>query len=158
MTQAADSLMAVFGYKRVKPRKLKRSKLPTLITKADGLASEYIRRKHADPSGYVTCISCPKVLHWKEAHCAHFIGRAAKGTRWLEENLHVACPSCNVYRKELHMREYTLAMADMYGRDFIENLKVIGKQVLSASQVRELAEAAIEYYGAQLKEKCNEET
>ncbi len=132
--------------------KPKRPSLPSLIAKADKITSEYIRRKWADASGNVVCISCAKVLHWKDAHCAHFIERAAKATRWMEENLRPACPSCNVYRKEFHSREYTLAMIDCYGREGVEELKSEARQVLSASQVRMLAEEAIVEFGLRLKD------
>jgi hypothetical protein len=125
-------------------RKVKPS-LPALQAKADKAMSTYIRLKYADHAGMVTCVSCGKVLPWQDAHCAHYIGRAAKATRWLEENLHPACPGCNVYRKEFHMREYTLFMIDTYGRDFLDQLKELGRKVLTGSQVRELAEEAISY-------------
>lgn len=130
-----------------------KAKLPTLIAKADKLASQYIRQKYADHAGNVTCISCDAILHWKDAHCAHYIERAKKPTRWLEENLHPACPSCNVYRKEFHMREYTLKMIDTYGRDFLDEIKSLARKSLSASEVRNLADEAIEYYGTKLKEQ-----
>ncbi len=132
--------------------KPKRPSLPSLITKADTVTSQYIRQKYADHAGNVTCISCPTVLPWKEAHCAHFIERGKKATRWLEENLHPACPSCNFYRKEIHMREYTLAMIDLYGREALDHLRRAGALVLPASQVRQLAEEAIKYATAKLKE------
>lgn len=135
-----------------KPKKPKRPSLPSLITKADTVTSLYIRQKHADHAGMVQCISCPTVQHWKSLHCAHFIERGKKATRWVEENLHPACPSCNVYRKEMHLREYTLAMIDLYGREKIDELREQSKQVLSGSQVRQLAEEAIEYYTNALKE------
>lgn len=125
---------------------VKKPSLPTLTRKADEITSQYIRQKYADHAGNVTCVTCGKVLPWKEAHCAHYIERAAKGTRWLEENLHPACPSCNVYRKEFHKREYTLFLIDMYGREKIDELKQLGRQVMSASQVRQMAEEAISYY------------
>ena len=131
--------------------KIKRPSLPSLITKADNLASKYIRQKFADSSGNVTCITCGKVDHYKNMHAAHYIERAAKNTRWLEENLHPACPSCNVYRKEFHKREYTLYLSDMYGREKIDELKTLGRQVLSGSQVRQLAEEAIAYFSDQLQ-------
>ena len=131
-------------------KKPKRPSLPSLITKADNLASKYIRQKFADSNGNVTCITCGKVDHYKSMHCAHYIERAAKNTRWLEENLHPACPSCNVYRKEFHKREYTLYLIDMYGREKIDELKAEARKVLSGSQVRQLAEDAIAYYTAAL--------
>jgi hypothetical protein len=64
----------------------------------------------------------------------------------MEENLAPACPSCNVYRKELHQREFTLFQLDRYGREGIEEIKAEGRKVLSGSQVRQLAEEAIAHY------------
>ena len=135
------------------PAKPKKPKISTLITKADNLASHYIRQKYADHAGNVTCITCAKVLPWKDAHCAHYIERAAKKTRWMEENLHPACPSCNVFRKEFHKREYTLYMVDTYGRQFLDELKVIIKEVCASSEVRQLADEAISHYSAMIKER-----
>jgi len=133
------------------PKKAKKAKLSTLVDKADKLASQYIRQKYADHNGNVTCISCEKVLPWKEAHCAHFIVRGKKATRWMEENLRPACCSCNSYRKEFHMMEYTLKMTDFYGRDFVNELRELAKKDLSPSEVRNLAEEAIEYYSKEIK-------
>ena len=128
-----------------------KSKLTSLIAKADKLASQYVRQKYADHTGMVKCVSCDTVLSWKDAHNAHYIERSKKPTRWLEENLHPACPSCNVYRKEHHMRGYTLFMIDTYGRDFVNELNVLSRKSLSPSEVRNLAEEAIEYYSKGLK-------
>ena len=133
-------------------KKPKKSSLPSLIRKADTLTSEYIRRKYADSTGHLKCVTCGQVLHWKDAHCAHYIERATKATRWLEENLHPACPSCNVFRKEFHKREYTLFIIDMYGREKIDEFKALARKVLTASQVRALAEEAIAYYSGELIE------
>lgn len=136
------------------PKKKKRPKqtpLPTLIAKADKITSQYIRRKHADENGMVKCVSCETVLHWKDAHCAHFIERGKKATRWIEENLWPACPSCNVYRKEHHMRAYTLHMIDWYGREKVDELNDLAKSVLPGPMVRCLAEDAIHCYSEALK-------
>ena len=103
----------------------KRASLPSLIRKADEIASQFVRQKYADEDGFVKCVSCGAALHWKDAHCAHFIDRAKKITRWLEENLHPACCSCNSFRKEFHMREYTLFMNDFYGRPFVDELRAV---------------------------------
>jgi len=134
--------------KKTKP---KRQKLSTLVDKADKLASQYIRQKYADHAGYVTCISCDTVLHWKDAHCAHFIERGKKLTRWLEENLHPACCGCNTFNKEFHMREYTIKMIDLHGREFVDELMAMGRKSTSPAEVRTLAEEAIEYYSQALE-------
>ena len=136
--------------------KAKYPSLPSLIRKADEVTSQYIRYKYADSNGYVRCVTCGKVLHWKESHCAHYIERAAKATRWLEENLHPACPSCNVFRKEFHKREYTLFIIDFYGREKVDELKRLARQILSPSNVRALAEQAIEFFGIGLKQLIKE--
>ena len=132
--------------------KVKRPSLPALIRKADTVTSQYIRYKYADGNGFVRCVTCGQVLPWKDAHCAHYVERSAKATRWLEENLHPACPSCNVFRKEFHKREYTLFIIDTYGREKINEFKRLAAQSLSPSQVRQLAEEAIEYYSTAIKQ------
>ncbi len=133
-------------------KKIKRPSLPSLIAKADNLASKYIRQKFADSNGNVTCITCGKVLHWKESHCAHFIGRNSKILRWREENLKPACPRCNSFQPEFHAREYVLYMIDAHGREFVDELRREAKAVLSAGQVRQLAEEAIAYYSKGLEQ------
>lgn len=136
-------------------RKPKKQPLPALIRKADAITSQFIRIKFANKDGNVKCVSCPTVLHWKDAHCAHYVGRASKLTRWMEENLQCACPSCNVYRKEHHMREFTFYMLDFYGREFVDELRELEKKVLCADHVRRLAEDAIKDYSQRLKELEN---
>jgi len=126
--------------------------LPSLKTKADTITSQYIRQKYADHAGNVKCCTCQTVKHWKEMHCAHYVERGKTAVRWEEENLHPACPSCNVYRKEYHKREYTLYMIDMYGREKIDELNKEGRRVLKASEVRQLAEEAIDYYTRSIKD------
>ncbi len=142
-----------------KPRKTtvknKRASLSSLIRKADTITSQYIRQKYADSAGIVKCVTCDTKLHWSQSHCAHFMERANKATRWLEENLHPACPSCNVFRKEYHKREYTLYIIDMYGREKIDEFKSLTSEILNSSKVRFLAEEAIKYYSEQLKELRN---
>ena len=130
---------------------MKRLSLPALKRKADTITSLYIRQKFADDSGSVRCCTCPTVKHWKEMHCAHYVERTKTATRWLEENLRPACPSCNVYRKEHHKREFTLVMLDAYGRDFVDELNRISRKVCKPSEVRELAEQDIAYYSEQVK-------
>lgn len=142
-------MMVAIPKKKPKPKK---PSLPSLITKADNLTSRYIRQKYADENGMVKCVSCPTILHWKDAHNAHWIGRAAKAVRWDERNLAPSCPACNVYRPEMHQREYTLFQLDRWGRAGIEEIKAESRKVLRGSEVRMLAEEAIEYYSNALKE------
>ena len=97
--------------------------------RADTAMSRYIRTKYAS-NGMVRCITCGVIKPITEMHCAHFISRKHEATRFLEENCHPACPSCNTFHQEEHMRRYTLFMLDTYGRDFIDQLDTKSKEII----------------------------
>lgn len=136
-----------------KPKKLvrkairpKKPSLSTLQAKADNAMSIYIRLKHSDHAGYVTCVSCGKVLQWKEVDCGHFIPKSrGASVRYIEENCAPECRGCNRF-SESHMIGYTLYMIDTYGREKIEELEQEARKVLSPIQKRQLAEEAFVYY------------
>ena len=134
-----------------KKPKIKTPKLSTLVDKADKVCSIYIRMKYSDHAGYIECCTCKKPIRWQDAHCAHYIERGKYRTRWREENLHPACPGCNVFNKEFHKREYSFYMLDMYGRDLVEELKADAKRLISPSEKRQLALEAITYYQEAVK-------
>ena len=69
-----------------------------LITKLDTIFSEYIRLRNANPNGFVECVTCGKVDHWKHMDCGHFMSRKHLSTRWHEDNCQVQCKACNVFR------------------------------------------------------------
>lgn len=131
--------------------KIKTPKLSTIVTKADTVCSIYIRMKYADHTGAITCITCGKYLPWKEAHNAHYVERKFVNTRWHEMNLAPACAGCNMFNKEFHKRQYTFYMLDKYGREAVEELKELGRKVVSPTQKRFLAEDAISYYTEAIK-------
>ena len=57
-------------------------KKPNLKAKLDRIFSEYIRLRDANPQGYTVCISCGKIVPWKESDCGHFINRSHMATRF----------------------------------------------------------------------------
>lgn len=61
----------------------------------DKLFSDYIRKKSIVNAGMVECITCHKLVHWKEADAGHFIPRGNLRTRWDERNVHCQCRECN---------------------------------------------------------------
>lgn len=81
-----------------------------LIEDLDAVVSRYIRLKYANEAGLVSCYTCGTVKHFTKMQCAHYIGRAAMATRFLESNLRCCCPYCNenlngnleVYRENLN--------------------------------------------------------
>lgn len=68
------------------------------MKKADSYFSQYIRQRDSDEYGYGECITCRKRLHWKQAHCGHFVPRGKQSTRYDERNTNLQCASCNTYR------------------------------------------------------------
>jgi 5-methylcytosine-specific restriction endonuclease McrA len=134
--------------KSTKPR---RPKLSTLQDKADKLMSLYIRQKYAY-NGMVKCVSCGKLMPWKESDCGHFVPKSrGAAVRYVEENVHPECQSCNRF-DEGHLIDYTRFMIYLYGHEKIDELKSEARKTLSPTQKRKLVEEAIEYYGARLKE------
>lgn len=122
-----------------------------LKAKAWKLCSLYIRQKHADANGYVKCVSCDKVIHWKEADCAHFLPKSrASALYFTEENLAPACVACNRFSVEMHKIGFTKYMIDMYGRDFVDELERRSRNIKRwrKSELEEL----VEYFQGKLKE------
>ncbi len=59
--------------------------------------SLYIRQLYSDENGYGNCYTCGKHVHYKEAHCGHFISRNILITRWAENNCRLQCVGCNIF-------------------------------------------------------------
>lgn len=53
------------------------------------------RMEEANVDGYVECISCGKVMHWKEAQGGHYIPRANRATEMEHDNVWPQCQRCN---------------------------------------------------------------
>lgn len=140
-----------------KPQKaVKSKKRPKSIAKlrnevAD-LLQKLVRMKAADSNGYVQCVTCPEIKHWKEMHGGHFIERGKASVKLLEENIHPQCPGCNTFRMKyastvLIYRRY---MVDMYGEDFVQWLES------EAKQTRKHTRAELEQMKAEVRARINE--
>jgi len=107
--------------KKKKRKKLK--SIPSLRNKLWSIVSEVVRRGSADDQGYVTCVTCNKSLHWKEAHAGHFIPRARGIACYFEcRNIHPQCPGCNFFGGEMVKIRYSQWMTRMYGQDEVDRL------------------------------------
>ena len=126
-----------------------------LIEKLDKIFSVYIRLRDAMPhTGYVKCITCGKILHWKESQACHYISRGCMALRFSESNVHAGCMPCNVF---LHgnMLSYRRWMVKQYGSEFVDNLELRGNIETKRWTEWELEET-IKYYTA-LVEKIRDE-
>lgn len=93
------------------------------------LFSEYIRRKHADEGGTVECISCGRLMHWKESQCGHFVGGRTASVLFDEEICYPQCVQCNVFLRG-NYAAYTLSMIDLKGRTWVEEKLSLRNQTL----------------------------
>jgi len=90
----------------------------------DKAFSEYIRLKDASPAGYVQCVTCGGIHHWKEMDAGHCINRKFEITRFDERNVHPQCRYCNRFC-EGNVTEYTLYLEGQYGTEAVEEMAKI---------------------------------
>lgn len=93
--------------------------------KALRLLQKLVRMKAADDDGMVTCVSCDKRIHWKDADGGHFIPKGASSFWSLDErNVHVQCKGCNGFgmKHGTSAQRYTIYMQQQYGSDFVADM------------------------------------
>lgn len=99
----------------------KKLTLSALENKLDRIFAEYIRKRHADAGGTVSCVTCGKLMHFTECHAGHFIKRQHRATRWRETNVHPQCPGDNVFRGGMQ-DEYAKFIVQTYGLGEFQDL------------------------------------
>ena len=116
------------------------------------LVSEYVRRKNADSSGYVKCISCGVKKHWKELDAGHYLPKS-KGNciMWEIKNIHPQCTYCNRYMHG-NQNPYALALIDIYGQDILKELEWKAHQTCPMNELTYLK--LIEEYQNKLEKLC----
>tara|TARA_R110000796_G_scaffold42012_9_gene104168 strand:- start:4547 stop:4951 length:405 start_codon:yes stop_codon:yes gene_type:complete len=84
------------------------------------------RLSAADENGYVQCVSCGTVKHYKDGmQGGHFIAKGISSFWALEIcNVHPQCLGCNMFgmKSGAAAQEYTLWMQEMYGLHFVEEM------------------------------------
>lgn len=89
----------------------------------DRIFSEFIRRRDSDQDGYTRCISCGKIVKWKEADCGHYVNRKHNSTRYDEQNCNAQCRSCNRF-SEGNIQGYRKGLIRKYGEQAVELLEI----------------------------------
>ena len=92
------------------------------LTALDKAFSVFIRMRDSH-NGVIRCISCGKIVPWKEADCGHFINRKHMSTRFDEQNCNAQCRSCNRF-DEGNMEGYRKGLIVKYGPDTPERLYI----------------------------------
>ena len=111
-------------------KEIKRS---TIVKKLDTIFSIYIRRKDAIDD-IAECVTCGKKSHWSKLQNGHWASRRHYSTRWDEQNCHVQCSGCNVFRAgEIYL--YTKYLCLKYGDNFPEEMYLKSKQIVKFADV-----------------------
>ncbi|MDR2652689.1 MAG: recombination protein NinG [Prevotellaceae bacterium] len=91
--------------------------------KLDKIFSEYIRLRDSDSNGYIRCISCGKIVHWKNADAGHYVNRRHLALRYDEKNVNAQCRACNRF-DEGNMIGYHAGLIKKYGEYVIQYLEI----------------------------------
>lgn len=118
------------------------------LTALDKVFSIFIRQRDSDANGLIRCISCGKIVPWKESDCGHYINRKHMATRFDEQNCNAQCRSCNRF-DEGNMHGYAKGLRVKYGEDVPEKLfiKHFNTCKLSQTEVNLLTK----YYKSKIK-------
>jgi hypothetical protein len=119
-----------------------------LKAKLDRIFSEYIRLRDADENGYIRCISCGKLAHWKQADAGHYVNRRHMTLRYDEKNVNSQCRYCNRFC-EGNMLGYHAGLIKKYGEGVILYLGLKKHNKCKLGKVEYIA--LINYYTAKVK-------
>jgi len=104
----------------------------TIVAKLDKVFSEYVRLRDSDANGFVRCISCGGIHHWKQVDNGHYVNRKHLSTRWHEKNCNGQCRACNRF-DEGNMIGYHRGLVKKYGENVIQELDVMRHQTSKLS-------------------------
>jgi 5-methylcytosine-specific restriction endonuclease McrA len=121
---------------------MKKPTRKSLVEKLDKIFSIYIRRKDAIDD-VATCVTCGKKDHWSKLQNGHFMSRRHYNTRWDEDNCHVQCAGCNVFRAgEIYL--YNKYLCSKFDNNFPDMLYAKSNETVKFADI-DLIEL-IEYY------------
>lgn len=134
--RSTTPLRAITGLKRGKT--LKRSSDSDMIV-LDRIFSEVVRRKAADSSGRVSCVTCGTILHWRLMQAGHFQDRQHLATRYDETNVFCQDEDCNCFmdKKEM-LAKYEDFLRAKFGPNHPDLLKQKAQQITHAFPFKEL--------------------
>ena len=127
------------------PRRLS---LSSLEKKLDRVFSEYIRLRDSD-GNTGACVTCGRLIFWKEGHCGHFIKRQHRIVRWNPLNAALQCVSCNTYHGG-RQDEFAKHIIKRYGLDAFNDLMTLKHKTIKHS--RGALEEMISFYQSKTRE------
>ena len=123
-----------------------------LKLKLDRIFSEYIRLRDSDIHGYGRCISCGKIVYWKDADAGHYVNRRHMSLRYDECNVNLQCRSCNRF-SEGNMIGYHYGLVRKYGESVVDYLNIKKYNTCKMGLTEYIT--LIKYYQEKIKELLN---
>ena len=131
---------------------MKKPTVQSLKKKAWKLCSELVRRGEADDNGYVSCVTCGAVKHWKNGDAGHFLDGRRNSIYFDRRGIHFQCKGCNgnlrdgniSRNKEATARSYKKYMLKRYGRKVVDEIKYNKENVSKQFSVPELEKLIID--------------
>ncbi len=103
--------------------KARKKPIPSNIKKVCLQNFQRLRRlEEANVDGLEKCISCGKILLWKEMQGGHFISRRVEATCIEHDNVWPQCASCNCY-KNGNYSKYRYNLVKKIGEDRVKRLE-----------------------------------
>jgi len=131
------------------PKPKKKPTITKLKKKAWTLFSKYIRLKYADDNGYVQCVTCKCIKHWKEMQAGHYISRRFSFYLFSETNVFPQCVACNMFNKG-ELGKYCLFLQGKYGKEWVD------ERTNTAPPIKQFKRPELEIIIESLKQKLNE--
>ena len=101
----------------------KKKPIPKSIRQQTLAAMQKLRKlEEANDEGMVRCISCGRLMHWKESQGGHYIPRAVKPTEIDPDNIWPQCPRCNgvLYG---NLTDYRFRLVKKIGEERVKRLE-----------------------------------
>lgn len=95
--------------------------------------SLFIRLRDTDSKGFGKCITCPRIIFYRDGDCGHGIGRQHKATKFDEKNNALQCKPCNGFeggRRE----DFRKAINKRFGSQTWDLLEMKARSVYKWSQ------------------------
>lgn len=136
-----------------RPRTPRKPTKSSLELRLDVYFSMFIRLRDAMDGGMTRCISCGRVLPFREMQCGHFFGRRNMSTRWDEDNCNSECEHCNC-KDDHHLEGYRRNLIRKIGEERFAMLEARHNEERKWTEA-ELREA-IAHYTAEVRRLSKE--
>jgi hypothetical protein len=101
------------------PQDLKRMSTKELDAILWTYFSIYIRKRDRISGDYCKCITCPKILHWKQMQAGHCVTRQCTPLKYHELNNHSQCEECNITNRGM-FDVYIAKIRYLYSNDLAD--------------------------------------